>query len=231
MRVMTEQVHSVCRDTTICPVILTEIPRLAVEYPIALTRSSETGALVCVALFGVDARENLYWRDDRWNASSLPLNIARQPFFVAVSETAPAAGEPQGLITCIDIDNPAVQEREGERLFEDTNKESAFLRQKLSILAELVGGEQATRDFIARLEALGLIRPFQLEFRFGAGEPRKISGLQSVDEQKLRALDAATLADLNARGYLQAIYAMLTSLGHLQSLARRSGRVRESTAA
>jgi hypothetical protein len=38
----------------------------------------------------------------------------------------------------------------------------------------------------------------------------------------LRSLDAATLADLNARGYLHAMYAMLSSLGHLSILARRS---------
>jgi hypothetical protein len=218
-------------ETTICPVLLTEIPRLVVEYPIAFTRSSETGKLICVALFGVDPHENLYWRDERWNAVSLPLNIARQPFFVAVSDVAPGAGESKSLITCIDVDNPAVQEREGERLFEDTGKESAFLRHKLSILSELVGGEQATQEFISRLEELGLIRPFQLEFRSGAATPRKISGLQSVDEQKLRALDATTLADFNARGYLHAIYAMLSSLGHLQILAGRSARLRGSTAA
>src|SRR5690349_6731807 len=56
LRVINERVYSVCRETTICPVLLTEIPRLVVEYPIAFTRSSETGKLICVALFGVDPR-------------------------------------------------------------------------------------------------------------------------------------------------------------------------------
>jgi len=231
LRVVNERAYSACRETTICPVLLAEIPRLVVEYPIAFTRSSETGKLICVALFGVDPRENLYWRDDRWNALAMPLNILRQPFFAAVSDNSQGAAETRNLISCIDVDNPAVQSAEGERLFDDAGRESPYLRHKLATLAELINGEQGTQEFVARLESLELIRPFQLEFRLGANEPRKISGLLSVDEQKLRALDAATLADLNSRGYLHAIYAMLSSLGHLQILARRSGRVRESTAA
>ena len=71
----------------------------------------------------------------------------------------------------------------------------------------------------------------ELVLRVGSREPRKISGMLSIDEQKLRALDAATLAELNARGYLHAIYAMLASLGHLQILAGLSALLRESTAA
>jgi len=231
LRVHNDRAYLACRETTLCPVLLAEIPRLVVEYPIAFTRSSETGKLICVALFGVDPRENLYWRDDRWSAFSMPLNILRQPFFVATSDNSPVGADSKNLITCVDLENPAVQATEGDRLFDDAGKESAYLRHKLAVLSELIGGEQPTQEFIARLESLELIRPFQLEFRLGTNEPRKISGLLSVDEQKLRSLDATTLTDLNARGYLHAIYAMLSSLGHLQILARRSGRVRESTAA
>jgi hypothetical protein len=230
LRLATEHIYAACRETTICPVILAEIPRLVVEYPIAFTRN-ESGKLQCVAVFGVDPRENIYWSDNRWNALSVPLNILRQPFFVAVSDNTAGAPEPKNLITCIDVDNPALQEQQGERLFDDAGKETPFLQQKLAVLSELVGGEQPTQEFIARLEALELVRPFQLEFRVGANEPRRISGLLTVDDQKLRALDPGTLADMNARGYLHAIYAMLSSLGHLQILARRSGRARQSTAA
>ena len=231
LRVLNDRAFVVCRDVTTCPVLLGEIPRLVVEYPVAIIRNTESGRLLCVALFGVDPRENLYWRDERWNAFSMPLNIARQPFFVAVPDNSPDPAESRQLITCIDVDNPAVQDSEGERLFDDEGKESPYLRHKLAILSELIAGEQSTQEFLARLESLGLIRPFQVEFKVGTNEPRKITGLHSIDEQKLRALDAATLADLNTRGYLHAIYAMLSSLGHLQILARRSAKLRETSAA
>ena len=62
----------------------------------------------------------------------------------------------------------------------------------------------------------------QLEIKAPGAEPRKITGLHSIDEPKLRALDGATLAELSTNGYLHAAYSMLSSLTHLQILARRA---------
>lgn len=217
VRVRDEVAHSVCRGITMSSVSLGEIPRLVIEYPMAFTKHPDTGEYVCVVLFGIDPTQNLYWRDDRWNNDLLPLNVARQPFAVA---TAAVEGR-QELVTCIDVENPGVQETEGELLFDDTGKETPYLRYKLSALAELVEGEQLAKRFAARLVELELIRPIQIELKAPGAEPRKISGLYSVDEPKLRALDGATLADLNSNGYLHACFAMLSSLAHLQILARR----------
>ena len=79
LRVLNERAYSVCHETTICPVLLAETPRLVAEYPVAFTRSSDCSKLLCVALFGVDPRENLYWRDNRWSSFSMPLNVAPHP--------------------------------------------------------------------------------------------------------------------------------------------------------
>ena len=84
-------------------------------------------------------------------------------------------------------------------------------------------GEQRTRAFIEKLVALELIQPIQLELKAPNRQPRKISGLHSIDEKKLRTLDGTALAELNGSGYLHAAHAMLSSLGHLQILARRAG--------
>jgi len=129
----------------------------------------------------------------------------------------------KGLVPCIDRENPGVQESVGEALFESNGAETAYLRHKLASLAELVDGEQRTRAFTEKLVALELIKPIQLELKAPNQEPRKITGLHSIDEKKLRALDGAVLAELNGLGYLHPIYAMLSSLGHLQILARRAG--------
>jgi hypothetical protein len=218
LRVRDDVAQSVCRGISMCAASLGEIPRLVVEYPLAFTKNPETGEFVCVVLFGVDPTQNLFWRDDRWNSDVIPLNVARQPFAVT---TAGAEGN-ASLVTCIDVENPGVQQDAGELLFDEQGKETPYLRYKLSVLAELVEGEQAGRRFAARLAELGLIRPIQLEIKAPGAEPRKISGLHSIDEPKLRALDGATLAELNANGYLHAMYSMLSSLTHLQILARRS---------
>jgi hypothetical protein len=217
LRVRDEIALSVCRGITMCAVSLGEIPRLVIEYPLAFTKHPESGEYVCVVLFGVDPTQNLYWRDDRWNNDLLPLNVARQPLAVA---TAQLEGKAE-LVTCIDVENPGVQESDGDRLFDDEGKETPYLRYKLSALAELVEGEQQAKRFAARLAELGLIRPIQIDLKSPGAELRKVTGLHSIDEPKLRALDGATLADLNSAGYLHACYAMLSSLAHLQILARR----------
>ena len=121
-----------------CAVVLNEIPRLVIEYPLAFTRHGETGQYICVALFGVDPDRNLYWQAERWNSVTVPLNVGRQPFFVGMADN-PAAGEgAKGLVTCIDLENPGVQTSAGEPLFDANGGETPYLRHKLALLAELI---------------------------------------------------------------------------------------------
>jgi hypothetical protein len=222
LRVQEERAFAACKDVPLCAVVLSEIPRLVIEYPLAFTKNGETGQFMCVALFAVDPGHNLFWREDRWNSFTVPLNVGRQPFFVGVTEN-PAGGEgAKGLVTCIDLDNPGVQTAVGEPLFDGAGGESPYLRHKLAMLNELIDGDQPTRTFIEKLDALELIQPIQLELKTQGNPPRKISGLYSIDERKVRALDVATFTELHGAGYLHAIYAMMSSLGHLQILARRS---------
>lgn len=221
LRVVEEQAFSACKDVTMCAVALSEIPRLVIEYPIVFSLDGENGKLIPVALFGVNPEQNLYWRDGRWNSISVPLNIGRQPFFVALADN-PADQGSKTLVPCINLENPGVQEAAGEALFDAGGVETPYLRHKLALLAELVDGEPKTRAFMERLGALELIAPIQLELKAPGQQSRKITGLQTIEERKMRALDGAVLAELNGLGYLHAIHAMMSSLGHLQVLARRA---------
>src|SRR5215207_138156 len=86
LRVKEEVACSACKDITMCAVTPTEIPRLILEYPVVFTKHGETGQFICVALFGVDPKRNLFWREDRWRSFVVPLNIGRQPFFIGIGE-------------------------------------------------------------------------------------------------------------------------------------------------
>lgn len=229
LRVQEEKAFGACKEITMCAVVLTEIPRLVIEYPMAFTKHGESGQYVCVALFGVDPDRNLYWQDERWSSAVVPLNIGRQPLFVGVTDNPAAGAGAKGLVTCIDLENPGVQTSAGEPLFDANGGETPYLRHKLALLAELIDGEQKTRAFADRLTALDLLQGIQLELKSPGQPPRKISGLYSIDEKKLRSLDAGTLAELHGAGYLHAMYAMLSSLGHLQILARRGAAAATST--
>jgi hypothetical protein len=228
VRVDEEASFEVCKNISMCAVGLREIPRLVVEYPIAFTRNENSDQFVCVALFGCEPTENVFWHEGSWDSMLVPLNIGRQPFNVTVADNPLAGAGQKELVSCIDVENPAVQSDRGEPLFDAAGAETPYLRHKLSLLLELVDDERRSREFTDHVAKLGLIRPFQLEFKpAGQGaQTRKITGLHTIDEDKLRALDGATLADLNSRGYLHAIYAILSSLGQLQVLARRGARQR-----
>ena len=226
LRVRDEQAFASCKDVTMCAVVLNEITRLVIEYPIVFTKNSDTGQFVCVALFGVDPDRNLFWRNGRWDSFSVPLNVGRQPFFVGLADNPAGGADAKELVTCIDLDNPGVQQTDGESLFDAAGNQTPYLRHKLTLLAELVDGEVRSREFTAKLTELELIHPIELELKAPEQQPRKIAGLYSIDERKLRTLDVAVVTELNTRGYLHAMYAMLSSLGHLQILARRSATQR-----
>jgi len=220
LRVNEEVAFSACKNITMCTVSPTEIPRLILEYPIVFTKHGETGEFISVALFGIDPQRNLFWRDGRWRSFVVPLNIGRQPFFIGVGNKAEGEQAPS-LVTCIDLDNPGVTENEGQPLFDADGKETPYLQHKMAMLAELIDGEQRSRQFAEKLVSLELIRAIQLEVKTPGGAAQKIGGLYSVDEAKLRSLSADVLADLNAKGYLHVMHAMLLSLGQLPLLAHR----------
>jgi SapC len=221
LRVLEDRAFAACGDASMCLVTINEIPRLVTEYPMVFTKNSASSDFVCVALFGAAPDQNVFWRDGRWDSHFVPLNVARQPFSVGVADNPAGGAAAQELVTCIDLDNDAVQGHAGEALFDGGGEYSPYLRHKMNLLAELVDGEQRTRQFTARLTELGLIHAIQLELKAPGQPARKITGLYSIDEPKLRALDLAIVAELNSRGYLHAMYAMLSSLGHLQIFARR----------
>jgi SapC len=222
LRVLEERAFASCKDASMCLVTINEIPRLIVEYPVVFTKSSNASEYVCVALFGAAPDQNVFWREGRWTSFFMPLNVARQPFSVGVANKLDGDDGAKELVACIDLDNDAVQANAGEALFDARGEYSPYLKHKMTLLAELVDGEQRTRAFTTRLSELGLIHPIQLELKIPGQESRTITGLYSIDEPKLRALDATVVTELNGRGYLHAMYAMLSSLGHLQMFARRA---------
>jgi hypothetical protein len=206
-----------------CAVTPTEIPRLILEYPVVFTKHTESGQFLCVAVFGVDPQVNLYWRDGRWNSRVLPLNVGRQPFFVGQGTKLEGSETRPSLVASIDEENPGVQRARGELLFGEDGKETPYLQRKMAILAELIDGEPRARVFTERLASLGLIRPIQLELKSPGQAPRQIGGLFSIDHEKLRSLEADVLVELNSKGYLHVMHAMLLSLEQFPILARRSG--------
>lgn len=193
------------------PVVVSEFLKLAVQYPITFTKNAETGQFVCVALLGFE--ENLFWQDNRWQAIYVPLNIQRQPFFIGQENNTP--------IICINPESPVLNKNTGEPLFSDAGTASDYLNRMQEILGELIRGEAQTKQFIAALNEYKLIMPMSLDITFANQTEKKVQGLYTIDDAKLSALDKEALFSLHQRGYLQAIYTMISSTSQIYSLIQK----------
>jgi len=211
LKVDTRLIDAQGANEKMVPVVVSEFLKLAVQYPIAFTKSAETGQFICVAVLGFE--ENLFWQHNHWQAIYVPLNIQRQPFFVGQENNTP--------IICINPESPVLTQNTGEPLFNEAGAASDYLNRMQEILGELIRGEAQTKQFIAALNDYKLIMPMSLDITFANQTEQKVQGLYTIDETKLAALDKDRLFDLHQHGYLQAIYTMISSTSQIYSLIQK----------
>lgn len=198
-----------------CSVITQEFQRLASHFPILLTKNTDTGQFVCVALFGFDPGENLFVDQGRWQVGYVPLNIRRHPFMIG-SQKTPDGGEEHVML--IDMDSERLSEREGEPLFNDRGFPTPFTENMTSVLKTLKDGFAETHSFIQTLLEQEMIVPANFEIQLRNGERREINGLYTVSQDALDALTPEQVTAMHRQGYLQSAYMMIASLGQMERL-------------
>ena len=82
-----------------------EIMSSSVNYPVVFAKHPDTGRFLCLALFGLESGENLFFNKDGWKATYIPMNITRTPFAMSASEKGDGA-----MLICIDEDSPYISE-------------------------------------------------------------------------------------------------------------------------
>src|SRR4051812_22519338 len=105
LRIDTKKVEAQGASLNMVPVMLSEFLKLAVQYPIAFTKNKETGRFVCVAMFGFNPGENLFWKNNSWDSIYIPLHIVRQPFFIGSANDDDIASDENRFVVCIDVEN------------------------------------------------------------------------------------------------------------------------------
>jgi hypothetical protein len=223
LRIDTQVVEAQASHLNMIPVVLSEFLKLAVQFPIALTKNKDTGRFVCVALFGFQESENLFIKDQEWDSLYVPLQIRRQPFFLGNSDQ----GNDE-FVVCIDTSHKSVQQEEtkldGEAIFDKEGNATPYLENIKTVLAELLNGESHTQIFIKTLADLKLLQPMQLEITFENGESTRIEGVYTINEENLKHLSAIDITSLHQQNYLAPIYTMITSLGHIYGLVNRKNK-------
>lgn len=192
-------------------------------YPILFTKDPNTGGFLAVALLGFEAGQNLFLRDDRWDAAYVPALVQRQPFLIAKS----GDGDTRPPVVSLDLDHPRVGDDEGEALFDSRGEPSEFLKQKIALLDKLHRGLQHSRGFIDTLLQHELLEQIALDIAFNDGSKKSLQGFYSIAEDRLYQLKGDVLESLNQAGYLQPVFMAVASLSRVRDLIERRNRLGE----
>jgi hypothetical protein len=215
LRVRTDRIDAAAANQHLIPIVVSEFRKAATQYPIVFAKHPETGRFAPYVLTGLGVAENLFWTGTELDVAYVPLNVRRQPFYVGMSDTPGAEN-----VLCIDIEHQSVEASGDKGLVDPDGTDSAYLKEVLAILGELVAARGRTEQFIASTLSLGLLAPIFLDIALADGTPLQLQGLYGLDEDRFRQLDAAEITRLWQTGYLDLFYSVLLASGQIFKLIR-----------
>jgi hypothetical protein len=217
LRIRADRVEACAATQHLTPIVVGEFRKAATQYPIVFAKHPETARFAPYVLSGLGLEENLFWSGTELDVAYVPLNVRRQPFYVGFEDALDAPAE---NVLCIDLDHPSLDRAGASRIVNPDGSDSAYLKEILAILGELVAGKPATEQFIAAMLGLDLLAPILLDIMLDDGTPLQIQGLYGLDEDKFRQLATAEVASLWKAGYLDLLYAVMMASGQIFKLIR-----------
>ena len=198
-----------------------EFRHLQAHFPIVFQLVEGEAGFQPIALFGLEEGQNLFLTDTGWDAPAMPMALQRDPFLIGHT--------PDGSLQLhIDMDSPRiVRPEEGEvgiALFMPHGGFSDYLDHVVKLMESLHAHAQRLPEFIAALTHHQLLEPFVLDLEMPSGEQSRLTGLFTIDEERLAALPGAALETLSREGHLLPIYMQIASLAQLSVLAERASR-------
>ena len=191
-------------------------------YPILFTKDPNTGGFFAAAVMGFEADQNLFLRENGWDASYIPATIQRQPFLIATG----GEGDTASPVVSLDLDHPRVSQDDGEALFDVEGNTTEFLNQKIALLDNLHRGLQHSNGFIDALLQHELLEQITLDVAFNDGDKKSVQGFYTIAEERLYQLQGDVLESLNQAGYLQPVFMAVASLSRMRDIIERRNRLR-----
>jgi SapC len=216
LRILTKRNAALGDDVMLAYTFPAEFRSLQAHYPVVFQKSNDGTTFHAVALLGLQEGQNLFLGPNGWEASTLPLAIEREPFYIGK--------QGEELLVHIDIDSPRVSETEGEPLFLEHGGSSEALERINSVLLAIHEGLQAAPAFVAALLAHDLLESFVLDVEDGQGGQSRLAGFYTIKEERLAALEGPALTELHGAGHLEAIYMAVASLSNFRALVDRHQR-------
>lgn len=219
LRIDTRRSAALGDDVAFVPTFPAEFRNIQAHYPIVF-RKDANGALHPIALLGFEEGSNLFLDGERWDATYMPLAIERQPFLIG-------KGGGDDLTIHIDLDSPRVGNDAGTAaLFREQGGNTDYLDRVASVLLALHEGLERVPVFIEALLALELLESFVLDVELDDGSANRLTGFYAINEDRLRALDAAALDGLHAAGHLEPIFMAVAAVANFRGLIERMNRSR-----
>jgi hypothetical protein len=193
-----------------------EVGRAAGNFPIFFTRGAQDGALVLSALTSFESQQNMFVKDGQWQSTYQPTAIKTFPFFLMRSKS-----DEKSYTIGIDEKNQVFSKEHGELLFEGNGKASMHLSRAKVLLEADIQNDIHTFQFGKELEQMGLLKSIDLVVQYQDGTNQSITGLITIDEDKINTLSAEQLHGLNQQAYLVQIHALLISIYQLNSIIQK----------
>jgi SapC len=212
LRIRADRAEASAATQHLIPIVVSEFRKAATQYPIVFAKNPESGRFAPYVLSGLAVEENLFWSGTELDVAYVPLNVRRQPFYVGTDDAE--------NVLCIDLDSPCLDDSGTKNLVDADGSDSAYLKEMLAVLGELIAGQKPTEQLIATMLSLDLLAPIMLDIVLEDGTPLQVQGLYGLDEEKFRQLDAAELDKLWKIGYLDALYAVIIAGGQVFKLIR-----------
>ena len=206
----------------IASVMMNEFASASAIYPIVFLEDKDTQEFKPVALLGLQANENLFiTKEGKWDASYLPAIIRRYPFALARTD------EENRFTVCIDEESEAVNEEEGNALFNEEGEPTEFMEQIKQFLGELHTMEQITKRLCDFLKEKYMFTPLSMNVREG-NTVKRMAGAYVVNEERLNNLSDEDFLSLRHQNFLTPIYYHLASLGQIDRLGRLKDKKNKS---
>lgn len=210
------------KNSHLAAATIREFAQLASSMPIVFIQDPQSGNHHVVAMLGTEQNKNFYVVDGKWQGPYVPMNIQRYPFDVRPD------GEKLGVF--FDENSELVNAENGEAVFTEEGEPSEYLNNRQQFLSELANSEILTQKFVKQVVDLGLLESIEIGLTYANGQKRNVTGMMSINEQKLREINEETLSEMHKNGFLGAIYATMISLGQLNRLIELSNKTDEPIA-
>jgi len=215
IKLSTKNDFAFTQNTHLAAASIREFAQLAGAIPMVFIKDEQTGNHHTVCMLGIEKESNLYFAEGRWQAPQVPMNIQRYPF-----DIRPDNGN---LGVFID-DASALITDDGAPLFTAEGEAADLLKNRLEFLDFLANSERLTQEFITKVVELDLLTEIEIRMVTDAGERRAITGMLSIDENKLFNLPDEEILTLHKKGFSGAIYALMMSLSQLNRLVELSNK-------